>query len=100
MAEEGSTAPGRGLQRVIYSVLVGLLLVLLTTAYFFVRAARLEQERSLAESDALARRTVFCTGDVVTEEVHVFIEGTGCPVVSKPFELSQFFDAVARAASR
>ncbi len=49
---------------------------------------------------ALARRTVFCTGDVVTEEVHVFIEGTGCPVVSKPFELSQFFDAVARAAAR
>ncbi len=55
MAEEGSTAPGRGLQRVIYSVLVGLLLVLLTTAYFFVRAARLEQEQSLAESDAIAR---------------------------------------------
>jgi len=47
----------------------------------------------------LARRTVFCTGDVVTEEVHVFVKGTGCPVVSKPFELSQFFDAVAQAAS-
>ncbi len=47
----------------------------------------------------LARRTIFCTGDVVTEEVRVFLEGTGCPVVSKPFELSQFFDAVARAAS-
>ncbi len=55
MAEESSTAPGRGLQRIIYSVLAGLLLVLLTTSYFFVRAARLEQERSLAESDALAR---------------------------------------------
>ncbi len=55
MAEEGSTAPGRGLQRVIYSVLAGLLLVLLTTAYFFVRAARLEQEQSLVESDAITR---------------------------------------------
>lgn len=49
---------------------------------------------------ALAQRTVFCTGDVVTEEVRAFLEGTGCPVVSKPFELGQFFDAVVRAASR
>ena len=48
---------------------------------------------------ALARRTVFCTGDVLTEEIRAFMAGTGCPVVSKPFELGQLFDAVARAAS-
>jgi CheY-like chemotaxis protein len=49
---------------------------------------------------ALAQRTVFCAGDVVTEEVRAFLEGTSRPVVSKPFELSRFFDPVARAASR
>lgn len=48
----------------------------------------------------LARRTIFCTGDVVTEEVRAFIASVGCLTVSKPFELPQFFDAVARAASR
>ncbi len=54
LAQSGQ-APGRRLQWVIYSVLAGLLVVLLTTAYFFVRAARLEEEKSLAESDAIAR---------------------------------------------
>jgi len=46
----------------------------------------------------LARRTVFCTGDVVTADVHAFLETTGCPVLTKPFDLAQYFDAVARAA--
>ncbi len=49
---------------------------------------------------ALARRTVFCTGDVVTEETRAFLASTGCLTVSKPFELSQFLDAVAAAAAR
>ena len=49
---------------------------------------------------ALARRTVFCTGDVVGEESRAFISRTGCPTVNKPFELARFFDAVAEAASR
>lgn len=124
LAQSGQ-APGRGLQWVIYSVLAGLLVVLLTTTYFFVRAARLEQEKSLAESDALARgvaafiqarmdlwmkikgvnptlawRTVFCTGDVATANGRTFLETTGCPVLAKPFELPQYFDAVAWAATR
>lgn len=51
-------------------------------------------------SPALAQRTVFCTGDVVREEVRSFIAGTGCPTVSKPFELTRLLDAVAEAASR
>lgn len=49
---------------------------------------------------ALARRTVFCTGDVAREEVRAFLEATGCPLVRKPFEFRQLFDAVAHAASR
>ncbi len=49
---------------------------------------------------ALARRTVFCTGDVVRDDLRAFLAETGCAVVTKPFELGQLFDAVARAASR
>lgn len=49
---------------------------------------------------ALARRTVFCTGDVAREDVGAFIEATGCPLVRKPFEFRHLFDAVAKAASR
>jgi CheY-like chemotaxis protein len=49
---------------------------------------------------ALARRTVFCTGDVIGAETHALIAATGCPSVSKPFEWARFFDAVAEAASR
>lgn len=48
----------------------------------------------------LARRTVFCTGDVVGEEVRSFLHSTGCQAISKPFDLSYLFDAVARAAAR
>jgi len=49
---------------------------------------------------ALARRTVFCTGDVIGEETQALISRIGCPSVSKPFEWSRFFEAVAEAASR
>jgi CheY-like chemotaxis protein/anti-sigma regulatory factor (Ser/Thr protein kinase) len=49
---------------------------------------------------ALARRTVFCTGDVIGAETRDLIAATGCPSVSKPFEWARFFEAVAEAASR
>ena len=49
---------------------------------------------------ALARRTVFCTGDVIGAETHDLIAATGCPSVSKPFEWGRFFETVAEAASR
>jgi len=49
---------------------------------------------------ALARRTVFCTGDVIGAETHDLIAATGCPSVSKPFEWARFFETVAEAASR
>ena len=51
-------------------------------------------------SPDLARRTVFCTGSVVRPTTRKFIEETGCPAVSKPFEWSALFAAVAEAASR
>lgn len=47
----------------------------------------------------LAPRAVFCTGDVMREEVRAFLASTGCQTVTKPFELPSLFDAVARAAS-
>ena len=46
---------GGGTQWAVSAVLVVLLAVLLITGYFFVRAVDLEEERSLAESDAIAR---------------------------------------------
>ena len=48
----------------------------------------------------LARRTVFCTGDVLDGTTGAFLEEAGCPVVSKPFEWGRFFEAVAVAAAR
>ena len=46
---------GGGTQWAVSAVLVVLLAVLLITWYFFVRAVDIEEERSLAESDAIAR---------------------------------------------
>ncbi|MBI3031424.1 MAG: response regulator, partial [Candidatus Rokubacteria bacterium] len=51
-------------------------------------------------NSALARRTVFCTGDVIGEETQALISRSGCPSVSKPFEWPRFFEAIAEAASR
>ncbi len=48
----------------------------------------------------LARRTVFCTGDVMEVVIRTFIDSTGCLYIAKPFQWSQFFDVVAEAASR
>jgi two-component system NtrC family sensor kinase len=48
----------------------------------------------------LARRTVFCTGDVLDGSTRAFLDEAGCPVVSKPFEWDRFFEAVAEAAAR
>jgi len=46
---------GGGTQWAVSAVLVVLLAVLLITGYFFVRAVDIEEERSLVESDAIAR---------------------------------------------
>jgi len=48
----------------------------------------------------LARRTVFCTGDVLDGTTAAFLAEAGCPVLSKPFEWGRFVEAVADAAAR
>ncbi len=48
----------------------------------------------------LARRTVFCTGDITEVVIRTFIDSTGCLYIAKPFQWSQFFDVVAEADSR
>ena len=48
----------------------------------------------------LARRTVFCTGDIMVEAIRTFIDSTGCLYIGKPFQWSDLFDAIAEAASR
>jgi len=57
-------------------------------------------ERIKSVSPDAACRTMFCTGSVVRETTRRFIEDTGCPTVSKPFEWSEFFAAVAEVLSR
>jgi len=47
--------PGHRAQWVIVGALVGLLVILLISGYFFDQALKLEQAQSLAESDAIAR---------------------------------------------
>jgi FixJ family two-component response regulator len=41
----------------------------------------------------LAHRTIFCTGDI-TEKADEIVEGCGCPVVRKPFELHEIIDLI------
>jgi len=44
----------------------------------------------------LATRTVWVTGDI-TERAHTTLEGTGCPVLLKPFALEDLMRLVADA---
>jgi two-component system NtrC family sensor kinase len=45
---------------------------------------------------ALTQRVIFLTGDLMDQNKREFLEGTGCPVISKPFDL----DEVRRALHR
>jgi DNA-binding NtrC family response regulator len=49
---------------------------------------------AVAQHPHLARATVFVTGDI-TERAREVIEGTGCPLVLKPFDTTVFLDRVA-----
>ena len=44
----------------------------------------------------LARRIVFLTGDVVSEDTQAFLQSTGNPHLSKPFHLAQVEQTVAQ----
>ncbi|MBI2526612.1 MAG: PAS domain S-box protein [Candidatus Rokubacteria bacterium] len=48
----------------------------------------------------LVARTVFLTGDTLSREVSEFLEVTGRPSVSKPFDLDQIFRTVTLALPR
>ena len=45
---------------------------------------------------ALGRRFLFITGDTANVEAQKFLEGTGAPVIEKPFSSSVFLEAVAQ----
>jgi PAS domain S-box-containing protein len=45
---------------------------------------------------ALAGRFIFITGDTANVEAWDFLEGTGVPVIEKPFPAAVFLEAVAR----
>lgn len=44
--------------------------------------------RVLEQSPRLARRFVFCTGDIVSAEVRTFLLSAGQPVLAKPFSIA------------
>jgi DNA-binding response OmpR family regulator len=52
------------------------------------------------EDQALANRFVFSSGDTSDEETTEFIARTGCPVISKPFELAALLALVERVAEK
>jgi two-component system NtrC family sensor kinase len=54
--------------------------------------------RQLREADPdHAARVIFMTGDLLSEHMRAFLEGTGRPLVSKPFELAVFEQALPAA---
>jgi CheY-like chemotaxis protein len=44
----------------------------------------------------LARRVIFLTGDVVNDETQAFLQSTGNPHLSKPFQLARVEQMVAQ----
>jgi hypothetical protein len=44
----------------------------------------------------LARRLVFVTGDIITDEVSDFLDRTGAASLAKPFSLIQLGETVRR----
>jgi CheY-like chemotaxis protein len=49
----------------------------------------------LKEHPDLARRSGFISGELVSDEVRDFLAESGRPVLSKPFEISEFLSFVA-----
>ena len=57
-------------------------------------------EQWQAESPALAQRVVFLTGDIISSELQGFLNRTGRPFLSKPFELDALLLHLPEPASR
>jgi len=53
-------------------------------------------EQTVRKKPELARRIIFLTGDVVNEETQAFLQSTGNPHLSKPFQLARVEQMVAQ----
>lgn len=56
-------------------------------------------ERLKAIRPDLLRRLIVATGDAVSEEAADFVRRTACPVLQKPFELTELRALVRRVAA-
>jgi two-component system NtrC family sensor kinase len=57
-------------------------------------------ERLRSNDPSHAERVIFTTGDLVNEQMRRFLDGTGRPCVSKPFEFASFDQALPAARRR
>ncbi len=57
-------------------------------------------ERLRSNDPSHAERVIFTTGDLVNEQMKRFLDGTGRPCVSKPFEFASFDQALPAARRR
>jgi CheY-like chemotaxis protein len=53
-------------------------------------------ERLLQERPDLMNRVIFVTGDMMSEDMALFLESTSCLVLQKPFEFAQIRDLMTR----
>lgn len=64
------------------------------------RLSGMELYTLVARADpAIARRFIFSSGDTGDEESIDFLARTGCPVISKPFDLAALLSLVERVAT-
>jgi CheY-like chemotaxis protein len=57
-------------------------------------------QQAIRRKPELARRVMFLTGDVVNEETQAFLQSTGNPHLSKPFQLARVEQMVAEVLQR
>ncbi len=64
------------------------------------RLSGIELHELVARTDAaMARRFIFSSGDTGDDEAIEFLARSGCPMISKPFELSALLSLVERVAA-
>jgi DNA-binding NtrC family response regulator len=64
------------------------------------RLSGIQLHELVAHSDAaMARRFIFSSGDTGDDEAIEFLSRSGCPMISKPFELSALLSLVERVAA-
>ncbi len=64
------------------------------------RLSGIQLHELVAHTDAeMARRFIFSSGDTGDDEAVDFLARSGCPMISKPFELSALLSLVERVAA-